>query len=284
MKNVAITAIVTAILVLSGCVDETDHHSGACGNRTCVRRAAERKHRELCIPDPNFTDRVQISLKGVVHIQTSGSTGSGFVVGPRLIATARHMVVGVEDFVITTHDGHQLRATRAISDKEHDVAFLWVDNLECVAEERGTVVHDGVLHPIPIGSIKGVKLLQSVYVIGSPYGKLNFNSATMGHISGLKRDYSSLGVDYGWEVAFTTTSPGAPGNSGGPVFTLDGVVRGILVGGFNPTLICVMPCDLFIADLDGIRAMFLADKYEREEVADHVDDSYYSEEFDPEYY
>lgn len=218
------------------------------------------------IVESNFTDLVQTSLKGVVHLQTPIWQGSGFVVGPRLIVTARHCVENVEDFVITTHDGHQVRATRAISDKEHDIAFIWVDDLECITEERGTERHSVSLTPLPTGPIKDCRLGQGVYVIGSPFGKINFNSLTTGIISGVNRDW---GDDYGWKVAFTVSSPGHIGNSGGPVFTRDGVVRGILVGGFSPVLISVMPVDLFLADLDSIRLMFAQDRYEREEAVEY---------------
>ncbi|KKN54814.1 hypothetical protein LCGC14_0588680 [marine sediment metagenome] len=226
-------------------------------------------------PNPNFTDQVQTSLKGVVNLKAPQWQGSGLVVGLNLIVTARHCVEGAEDFLITTHGSHQIQATRAISDKSHDVGFIWVDNLECMNDkvdhrvEHGGA-HDVVLTLLPLGSIKDVKLLQSVYVIGSPYGKVNFNSATMGHISGLDRNWSSrVGDDYGWEIAFTVDSAGHPGNSGGPVFTIDGIVRGILVGGFSPVLISVMPCDLFLHDLDFIRLMFLMDRYEREEAVEY---------------
>ena len=213
---------------------------------------------------PTFTEQVQTSLKSVVHIQAPRWQGSGFVVGPRLIVTARHCVEGVEDFLITTNDGHQLRATRAISDKEHDVAFIWIDNLACVAEERGTTEHEVVLHPASLGPIEDCVLGQSVYVIGSPYGKVNFNALSVGIISGVNRDWSPLGDDYGWNICFTTTAPGHPGNSGCAVFSMDGVVRGILVGGFSPVLISVMPCDLFLEDLGMIQLMFILDRYEHE--------------------
>ncbi|MCP5019640.1 MAG: trypsin-like peptidase domain-containing protein [Ketobacter sp.] len=202
----------------------------------------------------------------MVHILCPAWQGSGFVVSPHLIVTARHCVEGVEDFLITTHDGHQVRATRAISDKEHDVAFIWIDDLTCVANERGTKAHEAVLHPLVTGSIKNCVLGQNVYVIGSPYGRVNFNSLTTGVISGVDVDWSPLGKHYGWKVAFTVDSASHPGSSGCPVFTTDGTVRGILVGGFSPVLGSVMPCDLFLGDLDSIRMMFAQDRYEREEV------------------
>lgn len=213
-----------------------------------------------------FTDQIQKSLKGVVHVSCPQWQGSGFVIGPRLIATVRHCVEGVEDFLITTHDGHQVRATRAISDKEHDLGFIFVDDLTCVAGERGTVAHEVTLNPLPTGSIEDCVLGQSVYVIGSPYGKINFNSLTTGVISGVDRDWSPLGDYYGWKIAFTVDSAGHPGNSGCPVFTMDGTVRGILVGGLSPVLISVMPCDLFLGDLEMIRLMFALDRYYREEI------------------
>lgn len=267
----------------------------------CAARRKVKKGAKPTLPvaeiQPTFTDRVQTSLKGVVHLQAPDWQGSGFVVGPRLIVTARHCVEGVEDFEITTHDGHKLKATRAISDKEHDVAFIWIDDLECVRDacfllgeyKNGVAMnvmlgeHEAVLHSLPLGSIKDCVLMQPVYVIGSPYGKVNFNSVTTGVISGVDRDWDQLGYDYGWKVAFTVDSAGHPGNSGCPVFTIDGVVRGILVGGFSPVLISVMPCDLFIPDLEAIRLMFRLDRYEREEATDYSED-WYVDPVDPEYY
>lgn len=245
MKNIVLTVIIMVVLFMG-----------------CSKRPTG--------VDPTFTDLVQESVKGVVHLQAPGWTGSGFVVGPRLIVTARHCVEGVEDFVITTSDGHQLRATRAISDKEHDVAFIWIDDLRCITGGG----HDVVLTPLRLGSIKDCVLGQSVYVIGSPYGKMNFNSLTTGIISGVNRDYSSLGDGYGWEVVFTVDSAGHPGNSGCPVFTKDGVVRGVLVGGFSPVLIGVMPCDLFLSDLEEIELMFLMSRYRFEEATSGYNEYY----------
>ncbi|KKN09119.1 hypothetical protein LCGC14_1049780 [marine sediment metagenome] len=241
--------------------------------KACVARWNTEFVAILPMPEPeplSFTDLVQTSLKGVVHLQAPSWQGSGFVIGPRMVVTARHCVENITDFVLTTHDGHQVRATRAISAKEHDVAFIWIDDLTCVAEERGTLAHDVVLSPLLLGSIEDCVLGQSVYVIGSPYGKINFNSITKGIISGVDRNWGTTnpytGESYGWEVAFTVDSAGHPGNSGGPVFTADGVIRGILVGGYSPVLINVMPCDLFLGDLESIRLMFLLDRYRREEV------------------
>lgn len=223
---------------------------------------------------------VQQVMPGVVHIQCPQGQSSGFVISPNLIGTARHIVEGVEDFEITTFDNHKLHATRAISNKKHDTGFIWVDDLVCTAEKceykypygfnvlRGE--HKVKSQVLELGSIKDCVLGQDIFAIGSPYGKMNFNSVTTGIISGIDREWDIIdpwtGEEYGWKVAFTTDSAGHPGNSGCPLFTMDGKVRGILVGGPSPVLICVMPCDLFLSDLELIKSMFGQDRYQREVV------------------
>jgi S1-C subfamily serine protease len=227
-----------------------------------------------------FTELVQISAKGVVHLRMDDhGHGSGFAVSPRLIVTAKHCVQGVTDFLMTTHTGCQIRSTRAISDKEHDVAFVWVDDLECANENHDHRIEYGgehavVLVPLRLGSIKDCRLGQTVYTVGSPFGAANFNAVSLGVISGVGRDWSEWGGGIGWSVAFTVDSPGAPGNSGGPAFTKDGVVRGVLVGALSPSHVCVMPCDLFIEDLPVVTLMFATDRYSREEVAVSYDPYY----------
>jgi len=212
-------------------------------------------------------------IDGVVHVMCPEWQGSGFAVSEHLIVTARHVVEGVEDFVITTNDGHKLHATRAMSMKNHDVGFIYVDDLTCVnedCEKDGVLLgkHEVHLKALELGSIEECKLGQEVFAIGSPYGKINFNNLTSGIISGLGKDWEEIdpytSKPYGWGITWITSVVGHPGNSGCPIFTLDGKVRGILVGGFSPVLICAMPVDLFAKDLPEIERMFLSGKYQVE--------------------
>ena len=204
--------------------------------------------------EPNFTDIVAQSVKSVVHVRCPNWQGSGFVIDEHIICTARHVVEGVEDFEITFNDGKKIKAVRAISDKEHDVGFIWVE------EDMNDIAK--------IGSIKECKLGQDVFIVGSPYGDINFNSVSKGIISGLNRNWDEInwqtGEPYGWKIAFTSDSAAHPGNSGGAVFTTDGVVRGILVGSYSPVLNCSMPCDLFLSDIENIKLMFTMDRFEIE--------------------
>jgi S1-C subfamily serine protease len=222
------------------------------------------------MPSYELTQLAKDTLPGVVHIRCPSWQGSGFIIGKHLIATARHVTEGVEDFEITQNDGSVIHSTKAISHEDYDVSIIWVD------EELDNI--------LPLASIKDCEIGQEVFVVGSPYGKINFNCLTSGIISGLGRDWSPLGEHYGWSVTWTTTAVGHPGNSGGPILTYDGKVRGILVGGFSPVLICAMPVDLFMNDIDEIKRMFVQDKYYKEKIPEMSDDPYYNEELDNEYY
>lgn len=203
-----------------------------------------------------FPNRVQEVLPSVVHIKCDKWQGSGVAITEDIIVTARHVVDGM-DYTITLNDGTKVKGIQAISHKDYDIGFIKVDK--------------PILRPARFGSIKECVLGQPVFIIGSPFGKINFNNVTLGIISGLDRDWDGLsryGEPYGWKVAFTSDAGAHPGNSGGPIFTLDGIVRGLLVGGFSPVLNCNMPCDLFRGDIEIIKVMFIQERYKIETPAE----------------
>lgn len=196
-----------------------------------------------------FPETIQEVIPGVVHIKCDQWQGSGVAISEDIVVTARHVVDGV-DYVVTLNDDTTVRGVQAITHKDYDVGFIKVKKK--------------ILKPAKFGSVEECVLGQSIFIVGSPYGKINFNSVTLGIISGLERDWDSLsryGELYGWEVAFTSDAGAHPGNSGGPVFTMDGIVRGLLVGGYSPVLNCSMPCDLFLGDIENIKLMFAFEKY-----------------------
>ena len=199
-----------------------------------------------------FPNRIQEVLPSVVHIMCDRWQGSGVALSEDIVVTARHVVDGV-NYTITLNDGTEVKGIQAITHKDYDVGFIRVD--------------DPNLVPAKFGSIKDCVLGQSVFIIGSPFGKVNFNNVTLGIISGLDRDWDEIsysGEPYGWKIAFTSDSGAYPGNSGGPVCSMDGVVRGLLVGGYSPVLNCSMPCDLFLTDIEVIKLMFAFEKYKVE--------------------
>ena len=208
--------------------------------------------REVPAVTTQFPNKIQEVLPSVVHIMCDQWQASGVAITEDIVVTARHVVDGT-NYTITLHDGTEIRGTQAISHKDCDIGFIQV-------EEK-------ILTPAKFGSVKDCVLGQPIFIIGSPYGKINFNNVTLGIISGLDRDWDELsrwGEPYGWKVAFTSDSGAHPGNSGGPVFSMDGIVRGLLVGGFSPVLNCSMPCDLFLDDIENIKLLFAFEKYEVE--------------------
>lgn len=237
-------------------------------------------HSKLNPMTEQFTNKIQEVLPSAVHIMCNRWQGSGVAITKDIIVTARHVVDGV-DYVITLNDGTEVKGIQAISHKDYDIGFI---KIEPSVNEDGKSI---VLLPAKFGSIKDCVLGQPIFIIGSPFGKINFNNVTLGIISGLDKDWDGLsrrGEPYGWKVAFTSDSGAHPGNSGGPVFSLDGIVRGLLVGGFSPVLNCSMPSDLFMGDIKNIEAMFVFDKYKVETKDSHYDAYDYSTESREDYY
>jgi S1-C subfamily serine protease len=198
-------------------------------------------------------------IGGVVHIKAvdGGWQGSGFVVESDVGVTARHVVDGGGKFVVTLNDGRKIESTRAISSKKYDVGFLRLDHPV-----------DPNVPKLGVGSIFDCRLGQSVFVIGSPFGFVNMNSVTLGIVSRKDCDLSSeIPAKYGWpSVTFQTDTNGEPGNSGCPVFSLDGIVRGILVGGFSNGVVYCVPSDVFMQDLERVKLLYSLDSYQFEEM------------------
>lgn len=196
-----------------------------------------------------FPDTIQRVLPSVVHVMCDRWQASGVAISEDIVVTARHVIDGL-NYTITLSDGTTIKGIQAITHKDYDIGFIKVD--------------DPNLVPAKFGSVKECVLGQSIFIVGSPYGKINFNNVTLGIISGLDRDWDGLsyyGEPYGWKIAFTTDSAAHPGNSGGPVFCMDGIVRGLLVGGFSPVLNCSMPSDLFLDDIENIKLIFALNRY-----------------------
>ena len=79
------------------------------------------------------------------------------------------------------------------------------------------------LHPLPLGTSENLRVGQSVFAIGNPFG-LDW-TLTTGIVSALDREIPiGNGVIEG---LIQTDAAINPGNSGGPLFNLDGEVIGI---------------------------------------------------------
>lgn len=136
------------------------------------------------------------------------SLGSGFIISPDgLILTNAHVVAGASVVTVKLTDRREYRAKIIGSDKQTDTALLKID-----AKNLPTV---------KIGNPDQSKVGQWVVAIGSPFGF--DNTVTQGIISAKARSLP----DETYIPFIQTDVPVNPGNSGGPLFNMNGEVIGI---------------------------------------------------------
>ncbi|MGF6741970.1 serine protease Do [Paraburkholderia atlantica] len=158
---------------------------------------------------------VHIGVKAAASIDENGqrksggeALGSGFIISQDgYILTNNHVVDGASSVSVKLTDGREFRARVIGKDKTTDVAVVKID-----ANNLPTV---------KIGNPDSSKVGEWVVAIGSPYG---FDSTvTSGIISAKSRSMSDDSP-----IPFIQTDvPVNPGNSGGPLFNLNGEVIGI---------------------------------------------------------
>jgi serine protease Do len=138
----------------------------------------------------------------------SEGLGSGFIVSSDgYILTNAHVVDNANIVTVKLTDKREYRAKVIGADKQSDVAVLKIE-----AKNLPTV---------KIGDPNGSKVGQWVVAIGSPYGF--DNTVTSGIISAKSRALPNEN----YTPFIQTDVPVNPGNSGGPLFNLQGEVIGI---------------------------------------------------------
>jgi putative serine protease PepD len=143
----------------------------------------------------------------------STAAGSGSVIdGQGRILTAAHVVQGASSIKVSFQDGTTRTAQVLGSDQSTDIALLKVD-------PSGLT-----LHPLALGSSKGLSVGDAVAVIGDPFQYSR--SLSTGVVSGLDR---TIGATNGFSIAHAIQTDASlnPGNSGGPVLDAHGRLVGI---------------------------------------------------------
>jgi len=168
---------------------------------------------------PNFSAIVVKYGPAVVHVEAksdegtsdgghAGALGSGFIVSQDgYILTNNHVVEGADRVTIKLTDGRKFPARVIGTDKASDVAVL-------------KIAGNG-LPTVKIGDPANSQVGDWVVAIGSPYGL--DNTVTSGIISAKSRTLSDESPTH----FIQTDVPVNPGNSGGPLFNLNGEVIGI---------------------------------------------------------
>ncbi len=140
--------------------------------------------------------------------QPQRGEGSGFIVSPDgYIMTNAHVVRGATDLIVKLTDRREYPAKVIGFDERTDVAVIKIEGKD--------------LPTVRLGDPASLKPGQWVVAIGSPFGMEN--SVTAGIVSATSRNLPNDAY-----VPFIQTDVAVnPGNSGGPLFNLNGEVVGI---------------------------------------------------------
>ncbi len=135
--------------------------------------------------------------------------GSGFVIDASgLIVTNNHVIADADEILIVYPDGETARATIAGADRQMDLAVLKIEP-------------DRPLVSATMGDSDAAEIGDWVMAIGNPFGL--GGSVSLGIVSARNRD-----IDAGPYDSFIQTDAAInQGNSGGPLFDMNGEVVGI---------------------------------------------------------
>ena len=149
--------------------------------------------------------------------QKAQSLGSGFVVDPSgIVITNNHVVGDANDILVIFSDGRKLKAKVIGKDPKVDVAVLKVES-------------DKPLKTVKFGDSDKARVGDGVMAVGNPFGL--GETVTAGIISARNRN-----IDSGPYDDFLQTDASInKGNSGGPLFNLQGEVIGINTAILSPS-------------------------------------------------
>ena len=145
------------------------------------------------------------------------SLGSGFVIDPSgIVITNNHVIGDANDIMVIFTDGRKLKAKIVGKDSKVDVAVLKVDS-------------DKPLKTVKFGDSDKMRVGDGVMAVGNPFGL--GETVTAGIISARNRN-----IDSGPYDDFLQTDASInKGNSGGPLFNLQGEVIGINTAILSPS-------------------------------------------------
>lgn len=149
--------------------------------------------------------------------RTRNSLGSGFVIDPSgIIVTNNHVIADADEVNVNFSDGTKLLAEVVGRDPKTDIAVLRVNP-------------EQPLTAVKLGNSDEARIGDWVMAIGNPFGF--GRTVTLGIVSAIGRDINSGPYDN----FIQTDASINKGNSGGPLFDMDGNVIGINTAIISPT-------------------------------------------------
>jgi serine protease Do len=145
------------------------------------------------------------------------SLGSGFIIDPSgIVVTNNHVIEGADEITVILQDNTTLKATLIGRDERADLAVLKVN-------------YDKPLPSVAFGNSDQSRVGDWVLAIGNPFGL--GGTVTAGIVSARGRN-----IDSGPYDNFIQTDAAInKGNSGGPLFNMDGEVIGINTAIYSPS-------------------------------------------------
>ncbi len=150
------------------------------------------------------------------------SLGTGVVIIDNgTILTNLHVVSGAKKIRVRFANGHESEAVMVGAQPQHDLAVLKAlslpDDLEAATMRSTSDLRPG----------------DHVIAVGHPFGI--GPSASYGVVSGLKREFRSPEGERTLTNLIQFDAAANPGNSGGPLVTMDGQVVGVVTAILNPS-------------------------------------------------
>ncbi|PSJ63722.1 DegQ family serine endoprotease [Pseudaminobacter soli (ex Li et al. 2025)] len=156
---------------------------------------------------------------GDARPQKVQSLGSGFIVDADkgIIVTNNHVIADADEIIVNFSDGTKLKATLVGTDTKTDIAVLKVD-------PKGKK-----LTAVKFGDSNKMRIGDWVMAVGNPFGL--GGTVTIGIVSARNRDINSGPYD----DFIQTDAAINRGNSGGPLFNMEGEVVGINTAIISPS-------------------------------------------------
>jgi serine protease Do len=184
--------------------------------------------------------RGQGENKGGSQPRRVNSLGSGFVIDPEgLVVTNNHVIADADEISVVFNDGSKLKAELIGKDAKTDLALL-------------RIKPDKPLKAVKFGNSEKLRLGEWVVAIGNPFSL--GGSVTAGIVSARNRDINSGPYDN----YIQTDAAINRGNSGGPLFNLDGEVVGVNTAIISPSggsigIGFAVPANTALAVIDQLR-------------------------------
>lgn len=219
---VAANANAASMPMLRSFADEVDQLSPAVVNisttqKVKVNKAGQQLQFPPGSPFEQFNELLNKQKGGDKFERDATSLGSGFIIDASgIVVTNNHVVAEADEITVILHDNTKLKAEIVGRDAKIDIAVLRVKS-------------DKPLPFVEFGDSDNVRVGDWVIAIGNPYGL--GGTVTTGIISARARD-----INVGSFDDFLQTDAAINrGNSGGPMFDLNGKVIGINTAIFSPT-------------------------------------------------